>query len=60
MVKLSAEPADGGVIKISQYSQENTGVGVFFNKVAGLQVLRTPILKTSPNGCLVHIMSLKT
>ena len=31
-----------------------------FNKVAGLQVLRTPILTTSPNGCLVHIMSLKT
>ena len=31
-----------------------------FNKVEGLQVLRTPTLKTSANGCLVHNMSLKT
>ena len=30
------------------------------NKVEGLQMLRTPILKTSANGCLVHNMSLKT
>ena len=31
-----------------------------FNKVEGLQGLRTPILKTSAKGCLVHNMSLKT
>ena len=31
-----------------------------FNKVEGLQVLRTPILKTYAKGCLVHNMSSKT
>ena len=31
-----------------------------FDKVAGLQVLRSPILKKSANGCLVYNMSLKT
>ena len=40
--------------------QENTCVGAFFNKVEGLQVLGTPILKITANGCLVHNMSLKT
>ena len=35
-------------------------LGSLFNKVHGLQVLRTPILKTSAKGCLVHNMSLKT
>ena len=28
--------------------------GSLFNKVEGLQVLRTPILKASAKGCLVH------
>ena len=30
-----------------------------FNKVEGLQILRTPILKTFANDCLVHNMYLK-
>ena len=30
-----------------------------FDKVAALQVLRTPILKKPTNGCLVHNISLK-
>ena len=40
--------------------KESTCVGALFNKVEGLQVLRTPILKITANGCLVHNMSLKT
>ena len=31
-----------------------------FDKVAGIQVLRSPILKKFANGCLVCNMSLKT
>ena len=31
-----------------------------FDEVADFQVLRTPILKKSANGCLVHNISLKT
>ena len=31
-----------------------------FDKVAGIQVLKSPILKKSANGCLVYNMSLKT
>ena len=31
-----------------------------FDKVAGFQVLRTPILKKSAKGCLVYNISLKT
>ena len=38
----------------------NTCVGTLFNKVEGLQALRTPILKITANSCLVHNMSLKT
>ena len=48
------------VLKNVAIFTENTCVGVFFNKVEGLQVLRTPTLKTSAKGCLVHNMSLKT
>ena len=40
--------------------KESTCVGALFNKVEGLQVLRTPILKIPTNGCLVQNMSLKT
>ena len=66
-VKLSAKAANRSVpytkklfLKIPQYYQENTCVGALFNNVEGLQVLRTPILKATANGCLVHNMSLKT
>ena len=31
-----------------------------FNKVAYLQALSTPTLQKSANGCLAHIISLKT
>ena len=31
-----------------------------FDKVAGLHVLKSPILKKCANGCLVYNMSLKT
>ena len=58
-VKLSRRRSiKKAALKISQYARENACVGVFFSKVRGLQVLRTPILKKSANGCLAHIMSL--
>ena len=47
-------------LKISQYLRKKICVGVSFDEVAGFQVLRTPILKKSANGCLVHNISLKT
>ena len=59
-VKLSAEQPTEVLYKKNAMLKESTCVGALFNKVEGLQVLRTPILKIPTNGCLVQNMSLKT